>query len=123
MQKVAFDDVACKHLSILLATSAAKELFVKHRNNVDFSFLYHVGIEIMFLFCELSRLTHGVVGQMRILLHSASLSGINTAQSALQHRALSTIIHSVKNYFLNNVVSTSMRHEMTLFRCGIMTSQ
>ena len=30
------------------------------------------------------RITHGVVGQMRILIHP----GINTLQSALQHHAL-----------------------------------
>ena len=31
-----------------------------------FSFLYHVEVKIIFLFCELSQLTHGVVGQMGI---------------------------------------------------------
>ena len=68
MQKGAFDDVACKHLHFV--TSAAKEFFGKHCNNVDFSFLYHVKIEIIFLYLELLQLTHVVVGQVQILIHS-----------------------------------------------------
>ena len=62
MQKGAFDDVACKHL--LHATSAAKELFGKDCNNVNFSFKYHVRIKVIFLYSKLSGLRHDVVGQM-----------------------------------------------------------
>ena len=60
--KETFDDVACKHL--LLATSAAKEFFEKHYNNVDFSFLHDIRIIISFLYCELSCPMHGVVRLM-----------------------------------------------------------
>ena len=35
-----------------------------------FSFLYRVRIEIILLFCELSLINVGVVGQMRLLIHS-----------------------------------------------------
>ena len=69
MQKGAFDGVACKYL--LLATFAAKGFFGKHRSHVDFPFCTMLESNY-FLYCELSRLTHGVVEQMRILFLDAS---------------------------------------------------
>ena len=63
------------------------------------SFLYHVRIKILLLYRDLSRLTHGVVGQMRILIDSCLQSWINTSQSALQHHALLAIHHGKENIF------------------------
>ena len=57
---------ACNYL--LLATSAAKKKFFgKHCNNVDLPFCIMLDSK----HCELPRLTHGIVGPMRILIHSS----------------------------------------------------
>ena len=66
-------------------TSTEKESIGKRCKNVTFSIPYHVIIEIILPYCELS-LTHDVVGQ-----------------SVLQHNALIAIIHrKEKKYFLIN---------------------
>ena len=66
MQKGTFDDVACNYL--LLAMTTRKEIFGKQ---CRLSFLYHVRIKMIFLYYELSLLTCGVIGQMRILIHDS----------------------------------------------------
>ena len=67
MQKGMFDEVACKHL--LLTTPAAKEFFVENIATMLTFLSVSFRVEVIFLYCELLRLTHGVVEQVWLLIH------------------------------------------------------
>ena len=59
-----------KHINIYFCWCLLQKRSLENIATMLTSFMYHVRIKMIFLCCELSRLTHGVVGQMRILIHS-----------------------------------------------------